>query len=454
MAPWGVVLLTASVTMLSRLWEGDLHGDQVLYASIAQGITQRGDWLSLHWGGDPYWKKPPLMFWLVASASEALGPTSLAARLFPALFGVLSCLAIYALAKRLFDDTTAFLAGVVLATTPRFFRNAAGLSLDPAVSFFTVLAVLFYVRAVASAAWRDFALAGAAWGLAVMAKGAFGLLGPAVFLLYVAVERRWRVLASPGFLVSLVVGAAVCLPWHVHQLVTWGPAFLRVYLGEEVMDRMTGELELDVGPISYPAALVRENWPWIVFVLVGLWVAVGCARRGDRSAQFILAWTVGFFVLINLSRIGRVQYLLQLYPPLAIVTALGVRAVLPGRWVAALPRAFAAVAVVAGMALNVLPLTLHRPRYDELRALAPVLDRLTPSGAPIQGHRTSIQLRSASLVYLGRDIERIAPTEVRPGMVVLSERNLVSALERAGLERIEGNERYALYRTPGVAAGR
>jgi hypothetical protein len=448
MPAWCVVALTASVTMLSRLWEGDLAGDQLLYAAVAQGIAERHDWLSLHLGSDPYWKKPPLVFWLVAVANQVLGPTALAARLFPALFGVVSCVALYALARRLFDDTTALLAGLVLATTPLFFTDAAGLSLVPPVVCFTLVAVLFYVRATATGASRDHVVAGASWGAAVLAKSAFGLMAPAVFLTYVATERRWAVLRSRGFMLSLAVAAGVALPWHVHQLVTWGPAFLRVYVGQEVIDRATGRLRLDVHQVSYVWELVRGDWPWIAFVLIGLVVAFRRARSGDRPAQFLLAWTLGYFALLHLVGVRRHQYLLPLFPPLAVVSALGVRRVLPETWIPVLTRAVPATAAAIGLAFNLLPVRRHELRYDPLRALAPVIDELLPPGARLHGHRTSVQLRAASLLYLGRDVEPIKPTAVRPQMVVLTERKLVDGLERAGLRPTFGNERYVLYRAP------
>src|SRR5205085_2604173 len=78
-----IVVLAATVTMLARLWEGDFHRDEVLYAAVAKTMAAGGDWLSLHLGGDPYWRKPPLVFWLAAAAYRTLGYTAFAGRLFP-----------------------------------------------------------------------------------------------------------------------------------------------------------------------------------------------------------------------------------------------------------------------------------------------------------------------------------------------------------------------------------
>lgn len=440
-----LVALAAAVTMLSRLWEGDLYGDQVLYAAVAKGIRVHGDWLSLWFGDDPYWRKPPLVFWTVAGLSTVLGPTTLAARLVPALCGVASCVLVWAIARRLFDERVALVAGVALATTPPFFRDAAGLRLDPVSTCATLAALACWLRAFdAGGRRRDFVLAGLAWGLAVMAKGAFGLVGPFLLVVHLIVLGRWRALVSPGVVVSAAVGALVCVPWHAWEVATWGPAFLDVYLGQEIADRMSGALDLGILPVSYPVALLRDAWPWVAFMAIGAADAVARARRGERTALVPLAWTVAYFALIHVSSIRRAQYLLPLYPLAAILAGLGVVRVLPDAWMARLPRAVLVVAIVVGVVLNLVPMTIRRPRQGPLLALGPVL----PVGEPLAGWRTSEQLRAASLVYLDRDIRPMRRAELlaeRPPLV-LSEVEISGPLPGLGFEEVHRNERYALFR--------
>lgn len=441
----GLVALVAAVTMLSRLWEGDLYGDQVLYAAVAKGIRVHGDWANLWFGDDPYWRKPPLVFWAVAALNAALGPTTFAARLLPALCGVASCVLVWAIARRLFDTRVALVAGVVLATTPPFFRDAAGLRLDPVSTCATLAALLCWLRGLDDGGRRlDFVVAGVAWGIAVMAKGAFGLVGPFLLVVHVAVLGRWRLLVSGGVVLSAVVGLLVCLPWHVWEVATWGPRFLDVYLWQEIGDRMSGALELDLKPISYPVELLRDDWPWVVFIVVGAFDAVARARRGERRALVPLAWSAAYLALIHVSSVRRAQYLLPLFPLLAIVAAQGVVRVLPPRWMVHVPRVVLATAVVAGLVVNLLPTTVRRPRQTQLIALGPEI----PPGVPLAGWRTSEQMRAASLVYLDRDIRPMKRAELlaeRPDLVV-SEVEISGPLPGFGFEEVHRNERYALFR--------
>jgi 4-amino-4-deoxy-L-arabinose transferase-like glycosyltransferase len=440
-----LVAMAAAVTMLSRLWEGDLYGDQVLYAAVAKGIRVHGDWVHLWFGSDPYWRKPPLVFWAVAGLSSVLGPTTLAARLVPAICGVASCVLVWAIARRLFDARVALVAGLVLATTPPFLRDSAGLRLDPVATCATLTALVCWLRGLdAGGRALDFVLAGIAWGFAVMAKGAFGLVGPFMLVVYLLVLGRWRDLVSSGVIVSVVVGTIVCLPWHAWEVATWGPRFLDVYLRHEIADRMSGALDLGIVPVSYPVALVRDAWPWVVFMAIGAVDAVARGRRGERRALVPLAWTLAYLALIHVSRVRRAQYLLPLYPAASMLAALGVVRVLPDAWMARLPRAVLVMSLVAALVLNVVPMTVRRPRQGPLLALVPHL----PPDAPLAGWRTSEQLRAASLVYLGRDVRPMLRAELvaEHPPLVLSEVEICGPLTGFGFEEVHRNERYALFR--------
>lgn len=441
------VAVAATAVMGARLWEGDLYQDQVLYAAIAERVRTGGDWLHLHFGDDPYWKKPPLMFWAVAALFELLGPSALAARLVPAALGVASCVLTAALGRRLFGEPAGLLAGLALATTPPFFRSAAALSLDPAVSAGTLAALLCWLRGFERGRRVDFVLAGVAFGLAVLAKGAFGLLAPFVLVVWCVTHGRWRVLVSPPVLLSALVATAIFLPWHAEQVRVYGVDFVRVYLGQEVLDRMAGRLELGIKPVSYPLTFVRDAAPWVPCTLLGIWLALRRARAGDRDALFVLVWALGYLMVLTLSEGRRHQYLLPLYPATSLLAGLGTAAVLPAAWAPRLPRVAGVGFAVLGVALCVLPITMHRPRYDPLRALAP---HLPADGSPLLGFRTSVQLRSASQFYLGRDVQvlRLPALRAAGDGLVLAERGVAQPLVAAGFTRVHANARYVLFRPP------
>jgi 4-amino-4-deoxy-L-arabinose transferase-like glycosyltransferase len=447
--PW-LVLFAASITMLSRLWEGDIFRDEVLYAAVAKGILTSGEWLDLHLGDTPYWNKPPLMFWLVAALYRVLGVSVFSAKLIPAVFGVLCCLVLYQLARRLVGERVALVAALVLATTPRFVRTSATFRLDSGVTLFTLLSLLAYVRG-ADARGRGFGLAGLAWGLGVMAKGVFGLTGPYLFLIYLAVQRRLGLLFTWRFAASVLIGAAVSLPWHVYQVAHWGEPFLDVYLQRQVVDRMAGRLWH--GPaVSYLAILMKDDWPWVAFLAIGTVVAFGAARRGDRGLLYLLCWAGGFLLLLYASQGRRARYLHQFYPPAAILSAVGLRRVLPAAWWERVPRVAAAGFAAAGFALLVLPIPVHSSGAAHLKALGPALDALAPGDrSPLPAFEvTSPNVRAAFVFYLDRDLRPLGTAKLPTGpeALVLADAEHASRLEARGYRRAYANPEYVLLRGP------
>jgi 4-amino-4-deoxy-L-arabinose transferase-like glycosyltransferase len=445
-----LVLFAASITMLSRLWEGDLHRDAVLYAAVAKGIATHGDWLDLQLGDDPYWRKPPVMFWLAATMFKLGDVSTFGARFFPAVFGVLACVALYRLARTLFDERVGLIAGLVLATTPSFIRNASTFSLDPGVTLCTLVSLGCLIRGAARGETRSFVLGGALWGVAVMIKGAFGLLGPFAFVIYLGAHREWRLLASRGFALSLVAAAAVALPWHLYELARWGPAFVQTYLGQEIVDRIAGRLDLG-RQASYVMAFCTGSWPWVALTAIGVVPAVNRARHGDRNALFILCWAIGYLLLLYASAGRRTQYLLHLYPVAAVVTAIGVDWLFPQGWPRAATRAVVAALATAGFVLLVIPIRIHPERSQHMKALAPILEVLEAApGAPLIGFRTSTQLRASSLFYLDRDVHArgLARIPRTASTLVLTRRHHAADLRAAGFLQLHENPRYVLLRPP------
>jgi 4-amino-4-deoxy-L-arabinose transferase-like glycosyltransferase len=439
-----LILLAGAVTMLPRLDAGDLHLDGVLYAEVARGLAERGAWLDLTIGGDPYWRKPPLVFWLMRGAYWIGGVSEATARAPSLLAGILCGVALYFLVARLWDARVGLLAGVVLATTSPFVQNAVTARLDTVPTLLSLLSLLAFVRAADSRRPLDFVLAGACCGLAVMAKGVFGLTGPFFFVLYCATTGRLRTLATRGFLVAMLAGAVIALPWHVYQVARWGSAFLDVYLFEQVVDRATGGLGGYQQSRSYFASLLRDDWPWLPFTLGGLVMAALAARRGDRRAAFLLAWAFGYLGLVSLSAGQRARYLVQLYPPASIMAALALDRLVPARWRVRVPAAIGGLCAAGLLVVALLP----RGRSDDaaaVRSLGPALERLAPGARVVEAYRIpDLPLRATFLFYLGRDLRNVRQLpDARDGLIVayVTRREELAA---AGLVPAFANARFVL----------
>ena len=103
--PEYVLLVGVSVELLWKLGSGSLADwDEAIYAEIAWEILQDGDWLTLHWGYEPWFEKPPLLMWITASFYQIFGTNEFWARAASAVSGIALILITYGTGNRLLRE--------------------------------------------------------------------------------------------------------------------------------------------------------------------------------------------------------------------------------------------------------------------------------------------------------------------------------------------------------------
>src|SRR5258707_14160667 len=82
--------------------------DEGRYAEIPREMLQRGEWVVPYLQGEPYFDKPPLLYWLVRLSYRLFGVHDWSARLVPAL-AVHGCILLtYAFGRRILNERAAF----------------------------------------------------------------------------------------------------------------------------------------------------------------------------------------------------------------------------------------------------------------------------------------------------------------------------------------------------------
>src|SRR5438128_8781025 len=76
--------------------------DEGRYAEIPREMVASGDYLTPRLNGVKYFEKPPLMYWLVAGATQVGGLNEWTLRFWPACFALTGCLTIYFVGRRLY----------------------------------------------------------------------------------------------------------------------------------------------------------------------------------------------------------------------------------------------------------------------------------------------------------------------------------------------------------------
>jgi len=369
-----LLAVTAALTLPSlgthSLWDID----EGLNAEAAREMLVRGDWITPTFNGELRTAKPALLYWLQMASYLTFGVNEWAARLPSVLAAWASVLLTYALARRMFDARTGLLAGLVLASSIEFCLLAHAATPDAVLLLCTMLTFYLFWRGAADGGRTWFVPTGVAAGLAVLAKGPVGILVPgAIIGLFFLWNGQWRRLADRRLLAGGMAAALVALPWYVAVSVTTRATFIRDFWGTHNVHRFLQPMEGHGGPLYYHVVgLLVLFAPWCVFLgptLGYAWRESRGAVRAESSAagaagpdsaeataglrgvdayRLLICWVATYLAVFSIAATKLPNYVLPLYPALAILTA---RMLV--QWVAGRiqPAAWAAMASAIGIAL-------------------------------------------------------------------------------------------------------
>jgi 4-amino-4-deoxy-L-arabinose transferase len=255
-------------------------------------------------GGRPHLTKPPLTYWLSATGMALFGQNEWGARAGQALAFSTWIVAAWAVGRRWGGNERAGTgAALALATSLLPYAAASVLSTDAVLAAADGVAIACAARALTDPAPRCRAVRWMwlALGVAFLAKGPPGLLPLA------GVALAWPLRAGPRpgerwiDALSVAVFTVVGLGWYVVMVVD-DPARLRMFLGEEVVDRLfTNRFERE-GPVWLPLlTLVGGALPWTPWGIAAL--SRPPAVDGGRALHRLLGgWILAGLVVFTFSR--------------------------------------------------------------------------------------------------------------------------------------------------------
>ena len=285
--------------------------------------------------GEPYWEKPPLMFWIGAGLAKICGgPTAGLARLPSALaaFGALLLLYLFVSDARRRDDPAAprwdaWAAVFACGTALLFLEYARVVLTDMTLTFWVALPVYLF--------WRAFARGARPLGYApFVAATAFGfyakgLIGPALVWsavgLFLLFKRRFALIVGLGLATAAALALFVA-PWALALRAYGGDAALRSVFWDNQFGRFfsfaySADLPKD------PYFVHKEPWhyylrqvppmllPWLPLLLAAGWEFFKrrTPRRGDWPLLVRCA-VVGMFVVLHASSAKVGVYALPIFP--------------------------------------------------------------------------------------------------------------------------------------------
>jgi 4-amino-4-deoxy-L-arabinose transferase-like glycosyltransferase len=323
--------------------------DEPRYAAIGREMARSSDWLTPRLWGQPWFEKPPLLYWMTAAGFRIGLGEDLAPRLPVALFSAAFFFVFWRLLAREFGARAAWFSSAILATSAGWvaLSHAAVPDLPMAAPF--SLAMLLGLRWIDRGDRSGLTAAAALLGLAVLAKGLVPL-ALSLPLLWMG-RRRWRDLARPAPVLAFLLVAS---PWYVLIGLRYGNAFLADLFWKHHFERFaSGSLE-HVQPFwFYLPVIVGALFPWSPLLALPF-------RREeytDRRRRLLAAWFLFGLLFFSAARNKLPGYVLPLLPAAAALIGARLAEMRRARWlVAACAVLLALLPVVAG----VLPAALQR----------------------------------------------------------------------------------------------
>jgi len=286
---------------------GFISTDEPRYASIGREMARSGNWVTPMLDGNPWFEKPPLLYWMIAAGRVVHLPDEWAARLPVALLSLAFLLLFFYIIARDFEPRTAIAAVTILATSTGWLAYSFGALTDLPMS--ACLGIAMLITLFEKKKWSGFA-AGAFLGLAVLAKAFVPLVlfAPVFFF---ARGKRLAILAG-------LIGVA--LPWHVLCFLHNGQEFWAEYFWRQQFSRF----------FTTERQHLQRWWFYLPVLLAGLFpwtpLAALLMRRStysDVRMRYLGGWLIYGIAFFSASQNKLAGYLLPLMPGLALLLAVG-----------------------------------------------------------------------------------------------------------------------------------
>ncbi|MDQ1300498.1 MAG: hypothetical protein QG637_416, partial [Chloroflexota bacterium] len=301
--------------------------DEPRFGEVAREMMQSGDYLAPHVNGEPYKEKPPLLFWLIATASAPFGDvTEFSARVPSALAALVTVLCTFLLASRLYGPRVAFWSAVVLMTGLRFWWQARTAQIDMVLTACMSAALLSF--------WMWHTCKNRRWLVAFYAAIALGVYakGPAaiIFPLLMIFAFFWRKPAERRqihwVLGTLAVVALIAI-WLIPArmaVATGSGESLQSSIGSVVYRQMIGRFFMGVSkaqpPWYYATTIPVDLMPWTLLLPYTLpWV--WRRRKEEGAMRLLLSWIVPALIFFSICSGKRAIYILPMFPVFAILIA-------------------------------------------------------------------------------------------------------------------------------------
>ena len=355
---WLILFIGIAVFYLWGLGSVPFVGpDEPRYAQVAREMLAHRELITPVLSGFPWFEKPVLLYWIEMASYSVLGISEYAARLGPAICGLLIGAVVYWIGSSIETASRSREASSKESET-----EAEGLGRFSALIWLSSAGALVFSRGVNFDILLTLALTGAfacffIWhvrygnpnnrkginpaspalkyvlvgfyffvGLSLLAKGLVGvIIAPGVITSYFLIRREWP---SKKFLTSLLWGIplalAVAAIWYGPMLKRHGMIFVADFILQHHFARFLGnQYHHPQAVYFYVPVLAGLALPWTIFLVAAFVSSRHWRWRGDKAIDrlrvFSLAWILLPLIFFSVSQSKLPAYILPVLPAVALL---------------------------------------------------------------------------------------------------------------------------------------
>jgi 4-amino-4-deoxy-L-arabinose transferase-like glycosyltransferase len=321
-----IVLLVWSVVYLPALGSLAIKGEEGRRILPAIEMLKTGDYVVPQVGSNPYFRKPPLVNWLVAASFKFFGARNEWTARLPSALAVLAvAIAFVTIARASLGHKGSMTAALIWLTNIGMIEKGRLIEIEALYVSFCGLAIIFWLSfwTQKKSAWLIWVPASIFLGLGMLTKG------PTLLVFFYAIvlavlwkTKNWRLLLHPAHFVALVIMLGIFAAWAVPFVRTMTIPLAMHNWSIQFTGRLQGtEFQFVNWILNVPRGLVYFL-PWLI--LLPFLRFSKFQHHDQRQLAHALVWgTVLPFLVVNLVPGGVARYSMPYLVPASWLLAMG-----------------------------------------------------------------------------------------------------------------------------------
>jgi len=298
-----VVLLVWAVIYLPALGSIAIKGEEGRRILPAIGMLKSGNYIVPEVGGNPYFRKPPLVNWLVAASFRIFGVRNEWTARLPSAVAVLAvAIALVTVARASLGPRGSIIAALIWMTNIGMIEKGRLIEIEALYISLCGLATIFWLSFLVQrkSPWLIWVPASIFLGLGLLAKGPTHLIFFYAIVFAVLWQmKEWRLLIHPAHLAGLAIMLGIFAAWAIPFLHSTTTHVAAVKWSNQFTGRLQG---IDFKFVSWIQNIPRSLIYFLPWVLLFPFIRFSKFHDdAERQLARALAWGMAVpFLAVNL----------------------------------------------------------------------------------------------------------------------------------------------------------